>query len=231
MAGLLSLASLRGEQRSFRSDAIAEIDKLSPPLKVIGKAKIPGPCVITVNHYTRPGFQAWWLALGVSAALEVELHWIVTSAWRYADQLRSWTITPVSTWILKRTAAVYDFTRMPPMPPRPEEAGLRAQAVLEIVRYARKADCPVIGLAPEGGDFSSPGEVTELPPGLGRLMLHLAGVGMAVLPVGAFEANGQFCLNFGQAYHLTPPLVTSRKACDVWARQVVRTKIQELLEK
>lgn len=205
------------------------VETLRLPLKVIGKAQIPGPCVITINHYTRPGFQAWWLALGVSAVLTKEVHWVVTSAWRQPDRLRSWTITPVSAWILKRAAKVYGFTCMPPMPPRPDEVEGRAQAVREIIRYARQDYCPVIGMAPEGGDFSPPGEVGELPGGSGRLMLHLAKLGLAVLPVGAFDTDGRFCLNFGQAYHLGPPPMDSARERDAWARQMVRQKIEALL--
>jgi hypothetical protein len=231
IAGLITLASLRTEQRSFRVDAMKAIEALHPPLKVSGQNHIPGPCVLTVNHFTRPGLPAWWLALGVSAALSAEVHWIVTSAWRFPDRLRSSTITPLSAWSLQRIAAVYSFTRMPPMPPRLEETLPRARAVREILRYATHSDCPVIGLAPEGGDFSLPGQVAELPAGLGRLMLHLADLGLVVFPVGVFETGDQFCLNFGQAYRLEPPPVDNQETRDAWVRQVVRDRMQALLPK
>ena len=128
LIGQLTLAILRGEQRSFKLDARSAIGRLHPAPEILGLSQLPGPCVITPNHFARPGFYAWWLAFGVSAALEAEVHWIVTSAWRYDDSLRSWTITPLSSWLLKQIAVVYDFTRMPPMPPRPDEAPHRAQA-------------------------------------------------------------------------------------------------------
>lgn len=229
MAGALAWTVLRGGRRSFRADALAAMAGLRPPLKVIGQAQVPGPCVITINHYTRPGFQAWWLALALSALLPVEVHWVVTAAWRYPDRLRSGTITPLSRWVIRRSSAVYGFTPMPPMPPRPDEVALRAKAVRQILRYAREAVCPVIGLAPEGGDFAPPGQVAQLPPGVGRMMLHLAHLGLAVLPVGAYETEDQFCLNFGPSYHLEPPPLAEVDAQDDWARQVVRNKIEELL--
>jgi hypothetical protein len=200
-------------------------------MKVLGQAQVPGPCVVTINHYARPGFQAWWLALAVSSVLPVDVHWVVTAAWRYPDSLRSRTITPASRWVIRRAAAVYGFTRMPPMPPQPDEAAQRAAAVRDVLRYARQADYPVVGLAPEGGDFALPGRVAESPAGLGRLMLHLNGLGLAVWPVGAFERQGQFCLNFGQAYRLEPPALNSAKERDNWARQVVHARIEELLMK
>lgn len=203
---------------------------LRPPLLVKGSPVIPGACVITINHYARPGFQAWWLALAVSAVLPAEVHWVVTAEWRYADRWRSATITPVSRWVLRRIAAVYGFTRMPPMPPRPGEEMQRALAVREILRYARQVERPVIGLAPEGGDFAAPGRVAELPAGVGRLLLHLSSLGLLVLPVGAYEVGDRFCLNFGLPYHLEPPQVSSADSRDAWVRQLVRSKIEVLLE-
>jgi hypothetical protein len=231
LIGQLVWAILRGRRRSFRIDAMNAVVALRPPLKVIGQAEIRGPCVVTINHYARPGFQAWWLALAVSAALPIEVHWVITAAWRYPDRLRSGTITPVSRWVLRGIAAVYGFTSMPPMPPLPDEDNQRAMAVRRILHFARETDCPVIGLAPEGGDFAVPGELAELPIGVGRLMLHLTELGLTVLPVGAYEKEGRLCLNFGQVYHLEPPQMSSAKARDAWARQVVRTRIEELLAK
>jgi hypothetical protein len=231
IVGLLALAILGDKQRSFRIDSMTAVEALRPPLKVIGTEPVPGPYVITINHYARPGFQAWWLALAVSATLPVEVRWVATSAWRFPDKLRTRTITPISGWFLKRVATVYGFILMPPMPPRPNEAQKRAQAVREILRYARFSNCPVLGLAPEGGDFSSPGKMAELPAGSGRLILHLAELGLVVLPVGALEVDGQFCLNFGSPYHLEPPPGSDPKSRDAWARQVVRERIEALLEK
>lgn len=231
LVGWLAWSSVRSRKRSFRVDAQAAVAMLRPPLKVTGQAEIPSPCVITINHYARPGFQAWWLALAVSAVLPVEVHWVVTAAWRYPDRLRSATITPLSRWILRRAAAVYGFTRMPPMPPRSEEDAQRAAAVRGILRYARQSDWPVIGLAPEGGDFAPPGEVAELPSGVGRLMLHLSGLGLTVVPVAAYEADERLWLNFGEAYRLDAPQGGSAREIDAWARQVVRNRIQELLVK
>lgn len=229
MAGSLAWSSVYGGRRSLRADAQEAVARLRPPLRVIGRAEIPDPCVITINHYARPGFQAWWLALAVSAVLPAEVHWVVTAAWRYPDRLRSWTITPASRWVLRRAAAVYGLTLMPPMPPLPEENAARAAAVRAILRFARESAAPVIGLAPEGGDFAPAGQVAELPPGVGRLMLHLAEMGLVVLPVGAFESAGQFCLRFGNAYRLEPPPLNGAKAQDAWARRIVKERLEELL--
>ena len=40
------------------------------------------------------------------------------------------------------------------------------------------------------------------PPGGGRMILQLARNGCAILPVGACEADGAFCLSFGPSFRL-----------------------------
>ena len=79
----LAFATLLGLRRSFREDAIRCIGRLKPPLQVLGKEYIPqnGPCVLTVNHYHRPGFGAQWLALAISACVPREMHWVMTAEW------------------------------------------------------------------------------------------------------------------------------------------------------
>lgn len=44
---------------------------LRPGPEVLGGEHIPprGPCLVACNHYSRPGFAAWWLALGITAAV------------------------------------------------------------------------------------------------------------------------------------------------------------------
>jgi hypothetical protein len=60
-------------------------------------------------------------------------------------------------------------------------------------------------------------------------MLHLARLRLEVLPVGVYEADGRLCLNFGQSYILEMAETSSVEARDAWARQVVRSRIKELL--
>ena len=114
----LCMAIWRNQPRSFTQDARTCIGALKPPLKVYNPEFIPqtGPCLVTVNHYSRPGFRAWWFALGISACVPCVVHWTVTSAWTYPDRLRSKTITPLTRWFLQKISDVYGFTTMPPMP-------------------------------------------------------------------------------------------------------------------
>jgi len=276
---------LRGRPRSFRADARTCIAGLQPPLQVEGREYIPacGPCLLTVNHYTRPGLRAWWLALAVSAALPfndvlpanaalapsaalpvndvlpanaalapsaalpvndvlpanaalapsaalpAEIHWLITSAWTYPDPLRRATVTPLSQWVLRRLALAYDFTTLPPMPPDPREVFSRAQAVRRVLRYARAAARPLIGLAPEGGDFAAPGCLADPPPGVGRFILQLCALGLEVAPLACFERQGGLCLRFGPHYRLQAEPGLTPAARDRWASQQVMQRIASLL--
>ncbi len=199
----LSLALVLGRQRSFSKDARACVAKINPELLVLGREFVPtsGPCLVTMNHYSRPGFRAWWLALAISAIMPFEVFWTVTAAWTYPDRFRRRIITPLTRSLFRRTANVYGFVNMPPMPPDPHETMARAQAVRAVISYAQESDRPVIGMAPEGMDF--PGGVLGSPPtGAGRFMLHLTSLGMEILPVGAYETAESFCIHFGPQYRL-----------------------------
>jgi hypothetical protein len=177
---------------------------LRPPLQVLDAEHAPagGPGLITVNHFSRPGFQAWWIPLAVSAEVPAEVHWVMTRAWRFHN--RRWSralLVPAFGWLLGQVARVYGFTPMPAMPPAPAEAAARADAVRALLAYARRTPRPLIGLAPEGRD-SPDGRLIWPPPGAGRLMGHLARAGLSIVPTGVYEAGGGLCVHFGPAYTL-----------------------------
>ena len=198
----LAFKALFGFQSSFRADALRCIGRLKPPLKVLGEENIPtdGPCVMTVNHYYRPGFDAWWIALAIAATVPVEMHWIVTGELMHWGQFGS----PVSHWGLDRIGKAYGFTTMPPMPPRPRDVEARARSVKKVLKLMRQTGNTILGLAPEGADQSG-GQLSIPPSGVGRFGLLLAGSGSVFVPVGAYEADGAFCLRFGLAYRLSVP--------------------------
>lgn len=209
----VAFSTLRGiisrQRRSFHRDAQPCIAKLNPPLQVEGRQNIPsgGPCLLTMNHYARRGFQAWWLALAVSAVVPAEIHWVTTAAWTYKDPLRARLVTPVTRWVLQRIAEIYAFTPMPPMPPDPAESAARAAAVRRVLAHARSATRPLVGLAPEGMDARVAGSAPlQAPPaGAGRFILLLADLGLEIAPVGAYETRGRLCLRFGPPYRLELP--------------------------
>jgi hypothetical protein len=199
-------AALTGQRRSFLHDARAFLRRLDPPLLIQGSYPAdPGNgLLLTVNHYSRPGFGAWWIALAIAGTCPWEMHWTVTSAWIYDDPLRSTLITPLSRWFLARLAAAYGFTSMPPMPPRLQDVELRALAVRQLLKAVDRTPTPVVGLAPEGAD-SIDGQLMTPPSGIGRLLAHLLNRGFKILPVAVYEAEHGLMLAIGSTLDLRIP--------------------------
>jgi hypothetical protein len=226
----LAFSTISGLRRSFREDAIRCIGRLKPPLQVLGKENIPqnGPCVITVNHYHRPGFSAEWLALGISAQVPREIHWVMTAEWTAPGKWYEPIKGAYSRLLLKYLSRVYGYTTMPPMPPRPRDVEARARSVRRVLEYARNHPDFMIGLAPEGADQAG-GKLSMPAPGAGRFSLLLAGLGAAFVPVGAYEEGGRFCLDFGPAYRLEVPAGLSPVEKDRAAAETIVKNIVHLL--
>jgi hypothetical protein len=222
----LAFATVLGLRRSFQEDAIRCVERLKPPLQVLGEEHIPqrGTCVVTLNHYHRPGFGAQWLALAISACVPRKMHWVITGELTYLGRLGS----PVSRWMLARIARTYGFTSMPPMPPRPKDLEARAGSVRKVLEYAKRHLDFVLGMAPEGVDQAG-GKLSVPAPGAGRFGLLLAGLGSAFVPVGAYEADGKFCLHFGPAYQLSVASGLSSNEKDRIAAEIMMKKIAALL--
>jgi hypothetical protein len=202
----LAWSALRGRRRSFRVDAQRLMAGVHPPLQAQGREHIPTdePFVLTINHYARSGFGAWWLALAVSAQLEQEVRWMMTGAWTFPGRWYAGLLKPLSGWLFARLARVYGFTTTPPMPPDPVEAQARGESVRRVLEAARRNPHPVIGLSPEGRDFPD-GALGWPPRGAGRFVHKLNRMGYPILPVGLYEQDGYFHLNFGHPYHLGEP--------------------------
>ena len=219
-----------GGQRSFRRDGQECLALLDPPLQVLGAQNLPqsGPCLIAFNHYYRPGFNAWWMALALAATLPMDIHFVMTGELTYPGKWYAPLGSAGSRWLLWRLANIYGFTRMPPMPPREKDVERRAHAVRETLSYARAHPQAVLALAPEGGD--QPGGVLSMPAlGAGRFMLLLAGLGFRILPLGAYESDGSLCLNFGSPYELTIPRGLPADEKDRLSAAVVMGSIAPLL--
>ena len=216
--------------RNFRLDAKACIEKLNPPLQVLGKENIPGhgPCVVTVNHYHRPGFGAQWIALAIAASLPADMHWVITGEFTYPGKWYELLGALGSRILLKRIASVYGFTTMPPMPPRPKDVEARAASVRAVLEYVRHAEDPILGLAPEGYDPPN-GVLTRPASGLGRFGLLLSRAGLKFIPVGVYEADGFFHLHFGRPYMLSVGRELPADEKDQQAAQIIMKNIARLL--
>lgn len=217
-------------RRDMQSDAKACIENMSAQLRVLGKENIPqeGNCVLTINHYHRPGFGAQWLALATTALVPLKMHWVVTGElmcqgkWYEAIGSRSSRI------FLKRLAYIYDLTTMPPMPPRPQDVDARAASVRKVLEYVKQGNDPLLGISPEGHNPPD-GILTRPAPGFGRFALLLARAGMRFTPVGGYEADGCFFLHFGEQYELNVQNGLPAEGKDEYAMQIVMENIARLL--
>jgi hypothetical protein len=221
---------LFGGKRSFRKDALACMARLAPPPRVLGSGNIPssGPCLVIFNHYHRPGFNAWWMALILAAIFPIDIHFVMTDELTFPGKWHAPLSRRLSRLLLRRIAVLYGFSSMPPMPPRTADVRSRAAAVLRLLDHARRHPRAVIGLAPEGGD--DPGGMLTWPaPGLGRLVRLLTGQGYAILPVGMYEAGGVFCVDIGPPFQLDPPLALPRRAEDCRTSALLMSALAERL--
>ena len=226
----IALDLVRLRQRDFHKDARACIENLESSLRVLGAENIPqqGPCVLTVNHYHRLGFGAQWIALAIAALVPVNMHWIMTGEFTYPGKWYETIGSIGSRILLKRIAYIYGFTTMPPMPPRDKDVEERAASVRAVLEYIRHAKDPILGLAPEGHDPPGPAGILTRPfRGLGRFGLLLSKAGLKFIPIGAYEADGDFHVHFGEAYELNlvhhfAPVEKDRRASQIMMENIAR---------
>jgi 1-acyl-sn-glycerol-3-phosphate acyltransferase len=199
-------------------------------MQVLGSENIPlqGPCLVTANHWSRAGFQGWWIPFAISACMPFEMHWVMTNAWRFEGHPLAAQLEKLSRWGFRRVAHTYGFTSMPSMPPRDAETQARSQAVRHLLRYAREHDSPVIGLAPEG--YNMPGGLLGHPPaGVGRLIVHLIPYTQRIIPVAVFETQERLCLRIGEAYTIEKPIRAEPEIIDHLTSDTVMQAIAQLL--
>lgn len=195
-----------------------------------GKENIPaaGPCLLTTNHYTRPGFQSWWMVMLISSAVPAPVQWVISEAWTIEGKWYEPAWTYLTRWIFHRVARVYGFKTMPPMPPRTFEVERRAQAVRNVLSSVRNRSDLIIGMSPEGQDEQNC--VLQAPPvGAGRFLYHIHKYGYSILPVGVFEEDTAPCVRFGSGYNLNPPAGISPADLDEWVSNKVMCSIAGLL--
>jgi hypothetical protein len=218
-------------RRNFGDDSRSIIARLRPPLRIRGEEHIPsrGPCVLVINHYTRRGFHIWWAALAISSVLPSPVHWVIAGEWTAPGKWYEPFKSCLSRFVANRIAHIYDFTSMPPMPPRPGDVAARAGSVRAVLAYGRRnGGSAIIGLAPEGGDQSNGGLMWPAP-GLGRFCLMLAAQRLRFVPVGVYESREALCLKFGKAFDLNVCHDLSAEVKDRVAAKIVMSNIAALL--
>jgi hypothetical protein len=229
---LLQLAAdaLRHKSRSFQRDARLLVDRLHPPMIIDGEQYIPqnDPCLLTINHYSRPGFNSWWLALAVSALLPGNVHWIITSAWTFPGRWYRPLLRPSTEWAFSQLALAYGFSRMPPMPPNDSESQARAASIRHVMNFIRSTPRPVVGLAPEGREYAG-GVLGDPPPGTGRFMLQMARQGLTIVPAAIYEMDRALQVSFGPHYSLVAESAALSENTDSAMSRLVMGHIANLL--
>ena len=213
---------------------------LRPPLQIhddprldgLGKpfgSDCPNKLLVVFNHYTRPGFPAWWTAFALGGALvhvglaQPEPRWVMTAGLTHLG-----LFAPLSRWALRRIAVVYDAFLMPPMPPNPKDMGARAVTVRQVITFVRQTPNARVCLAPEGYD-NNDGQLIVPPPGAGRFLLQLCRAGMTILPAGVCAEGEAYHVHFGSTFSLDAPQDLAPDARDEWASRRVMSAIAELL--
>jgi hypothetical protein len=234
----ICLSWLGQRPRSFQLDAQQAIASLPVAPVILGREHLPThPCLLTFNHYHRPGFAIQWLVIAIAAVLPVlpagHLHAIMTAEFSYPGQWFGVLGRPLSRLLLRRLARIYGFTSMPPMPPRARDVAARAHAVnnaltwLDSIQPTPTAPS-VLLLAPEGSDQLD--DRLGVPPaGVGRFIALFSQRGLCILPAAAWEQAGVLHVRFGPAYQLNLPPNLSRARLDQTVSTLVMQKIADQL--
>lgn len=223
-------ARLFGQVRSVRTDALALAARVNPPIRYTGLENLPahGPLLLTANHYSRPGFNTAFIAVGISAALPVEVTWIMSNEWLFQGNPFAFVLRPAMRFVLRSLTLAYDFLPMPTMIPGFSTPQQRSAGVRQTIERLRARPDSVLGLTPEGMDV--PGGGLGLPPaGSGKFILYMHQMGLPILPVAVCEQDGCLCIRFGSAYSLPAELSASPKDTDFAIRRYVMQPIAELL--
>jgi hypothetical protein len=217
-------------RRSFRADAAACMASLSPAALVSGLSNIPpgGPCLVTFNHFYRPGFNIWWLTMAIAAVLPAEAHVIMSAELTYPGRWFAPAGMALSRFVLKRLARVYAFSAMPPMPPRQKDVAERAKTVRAVLSYMDRHPAALLLLAPEGGDQPG-GRLTCPPSGAGRFISLMAARGARILPAAGWEQDGRLHFSFGPLYQLEAAHAATAAEKDRLVSAVVMRAIADLL--
>ena len=225
------IARLLHRKRSLRADALRLTGRITPPVKVEGPGNIPasGGYVVVINHYARNAFSTAWIALSLAASIPIEITYIMSDAWVFAGNPLGFILRPLMKFVLASLNEVYGFLPMPSMVAGFSDPRSRAAAVRRVIEFGRTHPSAVIGLAPEGQDSPEHG-VGLAPNGGGKFILHLNRMGFTILPVVAYERDGELITRFGQVFNIALKPDLPLNAVDGFVRALVRDELRSLLD-
>lgn len=231
----LAWAMARGRPRSLAEDVRRALRRLDRPLRVEGTEHVPprSPFMLVANHYQAPGLWIGWVAAAITAVVAEsrdpaarELHWLVTSEWRWFEVGGRWVPNPLTAVLFPRACRVWGLI---PTPPRPADVAGRARSLRAILSYLsesrRAGHLPEpVALFPEGRATVA---LAEARPGSGAFLCRIVRRGVPLLPAGAFQEQDTLVIRFGPPFSLTdaPP----GESADHAARRQVMSAIGRLL--
>jgi hypothetical protein len=220
---------LTGRRRSFSADARWLLGRLAIQPRIAGDEHIParGSFVLVANHYQRQGLWVAWGAYLTSMAVaprrleSPEVSWAMAGEWR--ENLMGpipWP-APFLRWLFGRIATTYGHVLVPAAD---FMSSGRAQAVRSMLRtlrpQAKEGTPSPMGLLPEGRN--SPDRSLQRPDrSIGRLLLHLCGGDVPVLPAAVREVDGALTVTFGPALSLERFRAAGDEAADAALDEVM----------
>jgi hypothetical protein len=233
------LASVLLRRPRCLMDDVARLLAPPCPLPLLqGTDNVPdrGPLLMVVNHYARPGLDAWWSAIAATWGLGrarpgVKVRWLMVSEWTWPTWQYRYFITPATRRLFSGLARVYDLVLTPPVLNGGYTPQQGAIAVRRFLSHAREASRlgQALAMAPEGREGHL-GALTTLPPGAGRFLLLLCSAGLCILPAAVYEEPlGRLAVRFGTPEALSAPPDLTRDESDRWAAHQVMGRLAALL--
>lgn len=226
-----------GQRRDVTADVRGLLAAPGLAPAVHGGERLSGSgLVLAINHYARPGLDAWWPAFAATWAVTglrpgVRVRWLMVSEWAWPTWQYRYVITPGTRLLFAAVARSYGMIATPPVlnPDYTPQQG--AAAVRRFLAAAERAgrEGDVVAMAPEGREGEL-GSLVAPPPGTGRLLILLARRGIPVVPAGVSEDRpGHLAVSFGEPVALDPPPALSSHEADSWASDRVMSALAGLL--
>ncbi len=224
------VSAILHHQRSFREDARRLMKGHISDFIIEGESHLiqSEPCLLVVNHFYHPGFNALWIAVAIASVIPQEMQWLITNAWTFPRRKARSLLRNLSHFVLSQIASVYHFFPMPPNPPELNQSREAALTIRKLFQAARTNPRPFLAFAPEGRDFPN-GTLGMPAKGTGTIIAELCKLRYSILPVGFFLKGAVFHIVVGKAYHLEISSSFNRKKEDPDISTTVMQSIARLL--